>query len=82
MYRFKELNGYLPRVIAVKGMGLIIMEENEKAVETVLDLFENMMKISTLALSFGGPQPMSAIQIAFIDNWEVENYRRKIARQN
>ncbi len=82
VYRFKELNGYLPRVIAVKGMGLIIMEENEKAVETVLDLFENMMKISTLALSFGGPQPMSAIQIAFIDNWEVENYRRKIARQN
>ncbi|MDP4183723.1 MAG: class II aldolase/adducin family protein [Bacteroidota bacterium] len=79
---FNIKNGYLPKVIAVKGLGLIIMEESEKAAGNVIDLFENMMEICLMASSFGGPQAMTAIQIAFIDNWEVENYRRKVAKQN
>lgn len=78
---FKAQFGYPPKVIAVKGEGIIAIEESEKSCDTVLDIFENMMKVSYYSHNFGGPQFMTAEQIAFIDNWEVENYRRKMAKQ-
>ena len=34
---------------------------------------------SFVAQSFGGEHPMERAWIDFIDNWEVENYRRKVA---
>jgi NAD(P)-dependent dehydrogenase (short-subunit alcohol dehydrogenase family) len=37
------------------------------------------MKVAWLSRSFGGPHPMTREQIDFIDNWEVENYRRSVA---
>ena len=46
----------------------------------VLDVFEDLMKISWLSDFFGGPHFMSPKQIRFIDNWEVEHYRRKVAK--
>jgi len=39
-----------------------------------------MMKISFLSEQFGGPHFMSEEQISVIDNWEVEHYRRSVAR--
>ncbi len=35
--------------------------------------------IGKLAESFGGPNPLSDEQVAFIENWEVENYRKMIS---
>ena len=46
----------------------------------MLDVFEDWMKISYLTENFGGPHFMSERDIAFIDNWEVENYRRQVAK--
>src|SRR5690554_2510359 len=37
------------------------------------------MKTACLSQSFGGAHPMTQEQIDFIDNWEVENYRRSVA---
>jgi len=39
-----------------------------------------ILKISFLSEYFGGPKFMTKAQIEFIDNWEVENYRRKMAK--
>ena len=78
---FKAKFGYAPKVIAVKGEGIIAIEDSEKSCDIVLDIFENMMKVSYYAENFGSPQFMTAEQIAFIDNWEVENYRRKMSKQ-
>ena len=52
------------------------------ASDTILDVFEDAMKIAFLARSFGGEHPMTQAQIDFIDNWEVENYRRSVAAGN
>jgi hypothetical protein len=38
------------------------------------------MRISYYSEYFGGPNFMSDEQIAFIENWEVEHYRQKIAK--
>jgi rhamnose utilization protein RhaD (predicted bifunctional aldolase and dehydrogenase) len=79
---FETNFGYLPRVIVEEKGGLIIAEEDEKAVKTVLEVFHGMMKISYLSEQFGGPHFLTDEQIAFIDSWEVENYRRSVAREN
>ncbi len=77
--RYKKRHGSLPKIIALQGKGLIAIDESEKSARIVMDIFENMMKVSFYSESFGGPQFMNPEQIDFIDNWEVENYRRKVS---
>lgn len=72
--------GYLPKVIAIGGKGVVTIEENERSAINVWEVYENILKISYFSENFGGPQFLNEEQIAFIDNWEVENYRRKIAK--
>ncbi len=79
---FKNNNGYNPKVIVFKGVGIVAVEESQKSAQIVMDVFKDMMKVSYLSNSFGGPRPMTAKQIDFIDNWEVENYRRKMSKAN
>jgi rhamnose utilization protein RhaD (predicted bifunctional aldolase and dehydrogenase) len=73
---FNKKYGYYPKIIAVKNKGLLIIEENETALDVVKELILNMMKISFYARSFGGSKPLSDRHIAFIESWEAENYRK------
>jgi len=79
--RFVKEYGYPPKVILVKDLGLITIEDTSQSAQTVLDIYEDLMKISYQSESFGGPRFLTPDQIAFIDNWEVENYRRNVARK-
>lgn len=72
-------NGYAPKILLIKSIGLVAAGETAAECETLLDVFEDSMKIAWLAQSFGGEHPMTQEQIDFIDNWEVETYRRKVA---
>jgi rhamnose utilization protein RhaD (predicted bifunctional aldolase and dehydrogenase)/NAD(P)-dependent dehydrogenase (short-subunit alcohol dehydrogenase family) len=76
---FTAKYGYQPKVILLKGIGIIAVGDNAAQCDIILDVFEDAMKIAFLAESFGGPHPMTQGQIDFIDNWEVENYRRSVA---
>jgi rhamnose utilization protein RhaD (predicted bifunctional aldolase and dehydrogenase) len=77
---FEKTHGYYPKVIIEEKGGLIAVEENKRALENVLEVYIDEMKISFLSEKFGGPHFMTPEQIQFIDNWEVEHYRRKIAK--
>jgi len=77
---FTEINGYAPKIIVIKNHGLIAIEDNAQSAETALDVFEDLMKISFMSNAFGGPRFMTDEQIHFIENWELENYRRKVAK--
>ncbi|MDR2814368.1 MAG: SDR family NAD(P)-dependent oxidoreductase [Prevotellaceae bacterium] len=72
-------HGYTPKVILIKGAGLVAVGDNAAGCNVILDVFQDMMKIAFLAQSFGGERPMTQAQVDFIDSWEVENYRRKIS---
>ncbi len=76
---FEEEFEYAPKVILIKGLGMVGVGDNASGSDIILDVFEDMMKISWLSESFGGPHFMSPEDIRFIDTWEVENYRRKTA---
>ncbi len=72
--------GYEPKIIGLKNYGIIAVEDTIQSVDTLHEVFEDWMKISYLSENFGGPQFMTEQSITFIDNWEVENYRRKVAK--
>ena len=74
-----EKRGHTPKVLLIKGIGLVAVGSNAKEAQTVTEVFEDSMKVAWYASFFGGEHPMTARQISFIDNWEVENYRRKVA---
>ncbi|MCK5464349.1 MAG: SDR family NAD(P)-dependent oxidoreductase, partial [Bacteroidales bacterium] len=76
---FEKEFEYAPKVILIKGLGLIGIGDNAAGADIILDVYEDLMKISWLSESFGGPHFMSPGDIRFIDTWEVENYRRKTA---
>lgn len=71
--------GFTPKVMLIKGIGLLAVGDNAKQCNTILDVFEDAMKVAYLSQSFGGAHPMTHDQIDFIDHWEVENYRRSVA---
>ncbi|MFO7922883.1 MAG: SDR family NAD(P)-dependent oxidoreductase [Bacteroidales bacterium] len=79
LQEFAEANGYSPRIVLIRGHGLMAVGDNWQSAETALDVFEDLMKIRWYTESFGGERFMTEQQISFIDNWEVEHYRRQIA---
>ena len=79
IYSFTQKFGYQPKIFLIKGIGLVAAGDNAAQCDTLLDVFEDAMKIAYISESFGGPHPMTQTQIDFIDNWEVENYRRSVA---
>ena len=71
--------GHTPKVLLVKGIGLVAVGDHAKNAGIVTEVFLDAMKVAWYAGFFGGEHPMEPAWIDFIDNWEVENYRRKVA---
>jgi rhamnose utilization protein RhaD (predicted bifunctional aldolase and dehydrogenase) len=71
----------IPKMAAVRGLGVfgIGSADNEKSARLAVELFRDAVKVSVYTESFGGPKTMTAEQIDFINNWEVEQYRSKIS---
>ncbi len=76
---FKTRKGAVPKIIFIQNEGVIVSEDSAISVEYLKDLVNDFCQISTLSENFGGPHPLTSEQAAFIENWEVENYRKKIA---
>jgi NAD(P)-dependent dehydrogenase (short-subunit alcohol dehydrogenase family) len=72
--------GYLPKVFIIKDMGVFAIGETFANAEACLDVYEDLIKISYYASLCGGIKFLIPEQVAFIDQWEVENYRRKVAQ--
>jgi NAD(P)-dependent dehydrogenase (short-subunit alcohol dehydrogenase family)/rhamnose utilization protein RhaD (predicted bifunctional aldolase and dehydrogenase) len=75
----KEFN-FIPKIIVIKDMGVFAVEDSYAAAESVLDVYEDLVRISNYSAQCGGTRLLTPDQIAFIDQWEVENYRRKVSQ--
>ena len=80
--RFRKEYGFDPKIIVIRGMGVFAVEESVAAADTVLDVYEDMIKVTEYASSFGGTKPLNPDQVQFIDQWEVESYRRKVSLES
>ncbi|MDD4870483.1 MAG: class II aldolase/adducin family protein [Kiritimatiellae bacterium] len=75
---FKSANGYFPRVISVSG-AVFTTGVNEKNAELAMQFAKDGALVEQLAEAFGGVKYMSEKSKTFLENWEVEAYRQKVA---
>lgn len=76
---FEVENGYKPKIVFVKDMGMFACGMTAKEAETALVVMQDAIKVVAYAESFGGVSPMPEFLIDFIVNWEVESYRSKVS---
>jgi len=77
--RFRNEYGYLPKVIVIKDSGILAVDKTAASADSVLDVFEDFIKVCHYSSLCGGTKALTPDQTSFIDKWEVENYRRKVA---
>lgn len=76
---YKDAHGFLPRIVAVQGLGFFAHGSGKKQADICADVFFDTVKIGAYSTSFGGALFMTDEMIDFIVNWEVEAYRSKIS---
>lgn len=76
---FTAENGYKPKIVFVKGLGMFSCGMTVKEAVTAQTVMLDAIKVSAYAASFGGVSPMPKDLIDFIVNWEVESYRAKVS---
>jgi NAD(P)-dependent dehydrogenase (short-subunit alcohol dehydrogenase family) len=79
---FYNRKGVAPKVIFIKNEGVVVVGDSAVALDYLHDLVLDFVQIAYLAENFGGVHPMTSEQVSFIENWEVENYRKKVSLGN
>ncbi|NCO36369.1 MAG: hypothetical protein AUJ92_22270 [Armatimonadetes bacterium CG2_30_59_28] len=76
---YQERLGGLPRVILVEGLGLFSVGDTKPMAATASAAYVDVMKVARFSTAFGGPHALTSREWRFVDGWEVERYRRKVA---
>lgn len=71
--------GSAPHVILVKGLGMFAAGEDFAAADTVRLVYTDALKVMAGARRLGGVRPMADDMRRFIEDWEVESYRKGVA---
>lgn len=80
LVEFQKARSYSPRVVA-NGRGIFCFGATENNAALALELAVDGAQIKKLTLAFGGIEYMDRATLEFIDSWEVEAYRRKVAAE-
>lgn len=78
--RYRAKHGYAPKVVAAGG-AVWGVGTNAKNAALALEFAQDGALVEQLAAAFGGIRYLADRARDFIDNWEVESYRSKIAAQ-
>jgi len=76
---FRNRRGFMPKIIFIQNEGVIAAEDSAVSVGYLKDMVNDFCRIAKLTENFGGPHPLTPEQVTFIENWEVENYRKKVS---
>jgi NAD(P)-dependent dehydrogenase (short-subunit alcohol dehydrogenase family)/rhamnose utilization protein RhaD (predicted bifunctional aldolase and dehydrogenase) len=76
---FSNRRGIMPKIVFIQGEGVIAIEDSAVSAGYLKDMVNDFCQIAFLSENFGGPHPLTDNQIAFIESWEVENYRKKVS---
>jgi rhamnose utilization protein RhaD (predicted bifunctional aldolase and dehydrogenase) len=74
--RYKKEHGYAPKVV-VAGRGVYGIGTSQVHANLALDLAKDGAQVVRLTEAFGGIEYMTDSARKFIENWEVESYRKK-----
>jgi len=73
---YRKQRGYVPQVFSF-NQNVFGVADNEKGAALALELAKDGALVEKLACAFGGIDYMDDAAREFIENWEVESYRRK-----
>ncbi len=79
---FAAAKGYKPKVVAIPGKAVFCASNNLRNAKIVANLAKDAARVQQLAEAFGGANYMSDAAREFIENWEVESYRKKVSAGN
>ncbi len=75
----RERTGYAPYVMLVEGLGLFAAGDDFAQADTARLVYKDAIEVMSGALRSGGIHPLPKPGREFIEQWEVEAYRRKVA---
>jgi len=76
---FAAAKGYKPKVVCIPGKALFAVGNNANGAATTMALAYDAARVERLTAAFGGVNYLSDAHREFIENWEVESYRSKVA---
>ncbi len=76
--KFRQQRGYLPKVLQIDDKALFTAGADLKEAKAIETALKNALEIEALSAAFGGPRYLTAAEYGFIENWEVESYRRSV----
>ena len=76
---FENCKGYKPKVVCVPGKAFFAAGNNAAGAATTLALAMDGARVERLTAAFGGVNYITDEHREFIENWEVESYRSKVA---
>jgi len=77
----KEMHNATPRIVVVNGVGLFAVGDTYAAAENARAVYADAISVMTHADRLGNIHPMASMDRRFIEEWEVESYRRNVARK-
>lgn len=80
----KARTGFAAQVVLVKGVGLFAVADDWKGADTTRSLYVDSIKVMAgarrLGGGLGGISHLTEVQRKFIESWEVEAYRKQVAK--
>jgi rhamnose utilization protein RhaD (predicted bifunctional aldolase and dehydrogenase)/NAD(P)-dependent dehydrogenase (short-subunit alcohol dehydrogenase family) len=70
---------FAPKIVLVEGVGLFAAGDNYRQASTARDVYLDATKVMAGATRLGGVSYLTHDQRRFIEDWEVESYRRGVA---
>ena len=77
---FKNANGYYPRVFDA-GDAVVTIGSTQKQADNAMLFALDASFVCSLSAAFGGAEFMAKEAAEFIENWEAESYRSKVAEK-
>ncbi len=76
---FRREYGYPPRMVCIPGRAVFCAGKDKPAADIVLTSARNGELVERLTGAFGGVHLLDDRRREFIENWEVESYRARVA---
>ncbi len=71
-----------PKIVIIEGVGMLAIGDSLNEANIALDMFKDYIKVAVNTAAFGGLSYLTTSKAKFIENWEVESYRRKLIRKS
>ena len=69
-----------PRTVLVPGQGFLAVGDSQKSIDTTTVVYKAELETVERTLAFGGPKALTPAEAGYIHAWEVEAYRRRMAK--